>query len=146
MSMKKTDLEKNKMLKAANLIKASGISDRFGTLIDQITFGGQFNGISQGRLPDGSTNIVFMTNFTPRAANTLQGPQLSQVSAQPGGVVSFTFNITPGRLYRVEYKEYLDAPAWTHFSENQRATASAITVSDTVVPGTQRFYRIVLVN
>jgi hypothetical protein len=30
MSMKKTDLEKNKMLKAANLMKASGISDRFG--------------------------------------------------------------------------------------------------------------------
>ena len=30
MSMKKTDLEKNKMLKAANLVKASGISDRFG--------------------------------------------------------------------------------------------------------------------
>ena len=30
MSMKKTDLEKNKMLKAANLIKVSGISDRFG--------------------------------------------------------------------------------------------------------------------
>ena len=30
MSMKKTDLEKNKMMKMSNLMKVAGISDRFG--------------------------------------------------------------------------------------------------------------------
>lgn len=30
MSMKKTDLEKNKMLKSHNMMKAAGIPDRFG--------------------------------------------------------------------------------------------------------------------
>ena len=30
MSMKKTDLEKNKMIKAASMMKAIGIPDRFG--------------------------------------------------------------------------------------------------------------------
>ncbi len=138
------DLHANFQLSASG--EAIGLFAPDGTEQSTVVFSQQIRNVSQGRFPDGSTNIVFMTNFTPRAANTLQGPQLSQVSAQPGGVVSFTFNITPGRLYRVEYKEYLDAPAWTTFSENQRATSPAITVSDTVAPGTQRFYRIVLVN
>ncbi len=31
MSMKKTDLEKNKMLKANNAVKIAGVPDRFGT-------------------------------------------------------------------------------------------------------------------
>ncbi|MEI9960361.1 MAG: hypothetical protein WDM76_04285 [Limisphaerales bacterium] len=33
---------------------------------DIITFGAQTSDISQGRAPDGSTNIVFMTVTTPR--------------------------------------------------------------------------------
>ena len=54
-----------------------GISDRFGTLIDQITFGGQFNGISQGRLPDGSTNIVlFGETQSPDESNYLPIPNV----------------------------------------------------------------------
>ncbi len=43
-----------------------------GTQIDAVSFGGQFNGVSQGRLPDGGTNIVFFPETpTPKDANYL---------------------------------------------------------------------------
>lgn len=44
------------------------------TIIDRVAFGSQTRNISQGRLPDGGTNIVFFpTNFvSPAAANKFQ--------------------------------------------------------------------------
>ena len=54
-----------------------GIVDPLGTLIDQITFAGQFNGVSQGRLPDGSTNIVLFTETqSPEESNYLPIPNV----------------------------------------------------------------------
>lgn len=38
-------------------------------VIDQINFGAQTTSITQGRLPDGTTNIVFLPKATPEAAN-----------------------------------------------------------------------------
>lgn len=54
-----------------------GISDRFGNLIDQITFGLQFQGVSQGRLPDGTANIVlFVGTASPEESNYLPIPNV----------------------------------------------------------------------
>ena len=54
-----------------------GISDRFGNLIDQVTFGTQFQAVSQGRLPDGTTNIVFFVGTpTPDESNYLPIPNV----------------------------------------------------------------------
>jgi len=54
-----------------------GISDRFGNLIDQVTFGAQFQGVSQGRLPDGSANIVlFIGTPSPEESNYLPIPNV----------------------------------------------------------------------
>jgi hypothetical protein len=54
-----------------------GISDRFGSLIDQITFGSQFEGVSQGRLPDGTGNIVFFAGTaSPEESNYLPIPNV----------------------------------------------------------------------
>jgi hypothetical protein len=53
------------------------------TLIDAVDFGLQATGVSQGRLPDGSTNIVsFVYTSTPGAANTLSNnpPVLNAIS------------------------------------------------------------------
>ncbi len=42
------------------------------SIIDSVTFGAQFNGVSQGRLPDGASNMVsFPTTPTPDASNYL---------------------------------------------------------------------------
>ena len=52
--------------------EAIGISYPDGSLIDGITFGGQDHGVSEGRLPDGSTNIVrFPGTESPGDANFL---------------------------------------------------------------------------
>src|SRR5207244_5711295 len=57
-------------LKAAG--EAVGISFPDGTLIDGYAFGPQALGVSEGRLPDGSANIVqFPTTPTPADANYL---------------------------------------------------------------------------
>ena len=49
-----------------------GIADAAGGRIDDVTFGPQLNGISQGRLPDGAPSIVsFPTTSTPGEANFL---------------------------------------------------------------------------
>jgi hypothetical protein len=54
-----------------------GISDPFGVLIDQVTFGSQFTAVSQGRLPDGTTSIVlFPGTESPEESNYLPIPNL----------------------------------------------------------------------
>lgn len=54
-----------------------GICDRFGTLIDRVTFTTQFDGVSQGRLPDGTTNITFFAQTpTPEESNYLPIPNV----------------------------------------------------------------------
>lgn len=57
-------------------LKASGewlgISAADGTLIDGVTFGPQTTGVSEGRLPDGASNLVaFPATATPADANYL---------------------------------------------------------------------------
>ena len=47
------------------------------TLIDSVTFGEQTNNVSQGRFPDGTGNISFLTTWTPRGPNSLSGGQTS---------------------------------------------------------------------
>ncbi len=54
-----------------------GLSDRFGVLIDHVTFGPQSKGVSQGRLPDGATNVVFFPGTaTPEESNYLPIPNV----------------------------------------------------------------------
>ncbi len=49
-----------------------GLSDAFGTVVDAYRFGPQATGVSQGRLPDGTTNIVsFIETPTPEESNFL---------------------------------------------------------------------------
>jgi regulation of enolase protein 1 (concanavalin A-like superfamily) len=67
-----------------------------GTAIDTVTFLGQTNDVSQGRLPDGSPNIVFLPAPTPRTPNLVGAniaPVLSPIgnrSVHRGQVVTFT--------------------------------------------------------
>jgi len=49
--------------------EAIALYDPNGRRIDSVTFGPQTNNISQGRWPDGSSTVYYMTAPTPRAAN-----------------------------------------------------------------------------
>jgi hypothetical protein len=52
--------------------EAVGLASPTGIWVDAIVFGQQESGVSEGRLPDGSTNIVrFATTATPGASNFL---------------------------------------------------------------------------
>ena len=119
-----------------------------GTPQSTVTFTAQFQNVSQGRFPDGDTNtLVFMTNFTPRVANRLDRvvPQIASLSASSEGVISFTFNITPWKTYRIDSKTDLGLPDWT-LGPEQVAQTSTVTVTASTGAGTQRFYRVVLLN
>ncbi|HUR46834.1 MAG TPA: lamin tail domain-containing protein, partial [Candidatus Saccharimonadales bacterium] len=63
--------------KLSNSGEALGISYPDGSVIDSITFGPQQTGVSQGRLPDGSANIVsFPASPTPADSNFLPMPDV----------------------------------------------------------------------
>ncbi len=53
------------------------------TIIDSVTFGAQQNNVSQGRSPDGGTNIYFLPTASPRTANYFNtAPALATIPAQ----------------------------------------------------------------
>jgi len=60
--------------------EAIGLFDPDGQVVDAVVFGPQTNDVSQGRLPDGSSNIVFLATPTPRAPNGTN----STVTPEPG--------------------------------------------------------------
>jgi len=130
--------------------EAIGLFAPDGTPQSTVTFGQQFQNVSQGLFPDGNTNgIYFMTNFTPRAANTLGPtvpPHIDSVAVNSSGLVALTFSITAGKNYRIEFKDDLGASEWTPLGPSQTAGAATVTVHDFVNGRTQRFYRVVLVN
>jgi len=61
--------------------EAIGLFTPSGIAIDTVTFGAQITDVSMGRFPDGSGNIQFMTNYTPRAANFIPQPNVAPVLA-----------------------------------------------------------------
>jgi len=120
-----------------------------GTLQSAVTFGSQVTNVSQGLFPDGNTNgVYFFTNWSPRASNRLgppPSPQIGAFVAQAGGTFAFQASAIPGRTYRVEFKDDLNAPTWTTLGADLTATGSQIVVTDGPVGIAQRFYRVMLV-
>ncbi len=108
-----------------------------------MVFGPQIPNVSQGLFPDGDTNTYyFMTNFTPRAANTLAGPlRLTQISSD-GVVVTLQWSAIPGHTYRVQFKDNLAAPLWSALGQAIPAVAETLSLSDIVGTNRQRIYRV----
>jgi hypothetical protein len=115
-----------------------------------IVFGPQLQNVSQGLFPDGDTTTVhFMTNWTPRAANqigTPPSPHITAIAFPTDGTVSFTVSAIPGRTYRVEYKDELNALVWMPLGDNRVASSPLLTITDTFGGQLQRFYRMVLLQ
>ena len=129
--------------------EAIGLFAPDGTLVDSVTFGSQTNDVSQGRFPDGVGPVAFMTIPTPRAANVLPQPPepsvLSQVVLTEQGQFAFTFSTVAGQRYQVEYTDELTTPQWTPLGSVQDGTGGLLFVTDSILPGSQRFYRVVMV-
>ena len=127
-----------------------GLYGTNGTLQNTVTFGVQFENVSQGLFPDGNTNAVyFLANWTPRASNQLGQPPAPNVAGlvlQAGGSISFQVRVTPNRTYSVQYKDQLSAPAWTPLGNDQTASGPTLTVIDNLGSQPCRFYRLVLLQ
>jgi len=108
-----------------------------------VVFGAQTQNVSEGLFPDGVTNAFHsMTNWTPRAANTLSGPLSITAMTFQGVTVTLTWSAVPGRTYIVHFKDRLEAPEWTPLPAI-RAAGDTATIIDTLSPVARRFYRIV---
>ena len=60
--------------------------------------------------------------------------------------VSFIWSTYPGKTYRVQYKDDLNATPWTALGFDSIAAGYARFSTDTNAPSRQRFYRVLQVN
>ncbi|HEV8544425.1 MAG TPA: lamin tail domain-containing protein, partial [Verrucomicrobiae bacterium] len=113
-----------------------------GSTVDLVTFGSQAADVSEGRSPDGSSNIATQAVATPGAPNGGLDPnalQFRSVSIAQGSV-TLTWNGVAGSTYAVLYKNSLTDASWTQL-RTVAATGSTTSTTDTV-SGASRFYRI----
>ena len=123
--------------------EAIGLFSPGGVAQHAVVFGKQIQNVSQGLFPDGATNnVYFMTNWTPRAANTLAGPLRFAAISFNAGVVTLTWSALPGHAYQVQFKDSLDAPAWTPLGDAVPAVDLTASATDLVPPNARRFYRV----
>jgi len=147
------DLHVNFQLRAVG--EEIGLFDPSGVLVDGITFTNQLDDISAGRYPDGSSTLYLMPGTaTPRAANKIGGDgthplitPVAIVTGPNGQQVSFSFPTVPGKTYRVLWTANLAEPVnWQPLSQDIVGDGSNHNIVDSILPGTQRFYRIEVVN
>jgi hypothetical protein len=122
--------------------EAIGLYAPDGTLQHAVVFGAQLQNISQGLFPDGATNqFNFMTNWTPRAANTLAGPLHLGITLN-GAEVTLRWSAVPGRVYQVQFKDSLAAPQWTPLGEAVVPAGEIGSATDALPLNSPRFYRV----
>lgn len=114
-----------------------------GALLDSVTFGVQTNNISQGRFPDGNSDLRFFTKATPGASNVPNVTfRFQNIALDEAGNIAIRWQTQPGATYRVEYKSALESPSWNNLME-VTATATSTEKLDVVSLNQTRFYRIV---
>jgi len=117
-----------------------------GQIIDSVSFGPQTDDISQGRFPDGTADIFFMSTPTPRASNVLSTlptpPDILGVRLLPGGLMVMTIAAIPGASYQVEYTDDLSNPEWLPLGPLLPASGDTLEITLAVEAIPQRFFRI----
>jgi len=108
----------------ASLLQATN-GDFYGTT----RFGGVFN-----------LGTVFRLSFSSLAAPVFQSV------TRTGPTFLLTFSSVPGRTYQMQFKTDLSQNGWKDLGSTFSATNITMTVSDSIHPDAQRFYRIALVN
>ena len=125
--------------------EAIGLFAPDGRPIDTVTFGPQTNNISQGRLPDGSAEVHFLSRPTPRAANApdsaATAPVFTKIELLATGDLNLTWRTISGKTYRLEYKTDLRDLAWSTVGDYP-ATGSSLSVPDRIGVTPQRIYRV----
>lgn len=132
------------------LIYSLGTAAPTGTALDPIT----------GLFSWTATEAALGTNFVELVLTDTGSPRLSQTKTVrilvlrrlslsieiSGAEVVLHFETLAGRSYRAEYKDTLMDEVWRPLGEPQTATATQLSIRDTQTSGTQRFYRVILVE
>ena len=141
----RSDLHVNFKLTATG--NSIGLFAPDGAPIDTITFGPQPTDASEGRSPDGSTNIVQLQYPTPRAPNPdvrlaprLQSPTLMDHR------LSLSWQAIAGRSYRVESKHDLNESNWQPVTDDRQAVSPVETLTILLDNAQRSFYRVILVK
>ena len=113
-----------------------------GTLIDTVTFGQQYEDVSQGRTTDGGAEIAYLVMPTTGVTNSGAAGLPGVSFVKSGAVVTFTLSVLPKYSYRLQSKDDLTSATWTLIGEPVTATGTSLTISDTAATVPQRFYRL----
>ena len=113
-----------------------------GTLIDTVTFGQQYEDVSQGRTTDGAAEIAYLVMPTPGVTNSGAAGLPGVSFVKSGAVVTFTLSVLPKYSYRLQSKDDLTSATWTLIGEPVTATGASLTISDPAATVPQRFYRL----
>jgi hypothetical protein len=75
------------------------------------------------------------------------GPvKITTFDVSPSGVVTLTWNSTPGKTYRLQRNANLDGTTWSNLGGAINATDTTTTATDNVGSNVRRFYRILQTN
>ena len=92
--------------------------------------------VSDDGQPPARTTRSFHIHVGLPSPATIQGPT-------PEGQIRLTFDTIEGSHYRVEYKTDLSEPVWTTWGDNLLAKGPSLFIEETILPGSQRFYRVI---
>lgn len=115
------------------------------TALHTVTFGVQSANVSQGLYPDGAVgSVVFMSNWSPKAANRLGARTIPQfVGFQwREGRIELVINADSGHSYLVESAEEVQGSVWIPVTPPQVATEPRLQFSLPVEAVPRRFYRV----
>ncbi|MBP8259618.1 MAG: lamin tail domain-containing protein [Verrucomicrobia bacterium] len=130
--------------------EAIGLFAPDGSAIDAIVFESQTANVSEGLYPDGQILRLSMPIPTPGQPNVIPPaivpPVVSGFEQGPDGAVRLTVPTSPGHTYCIEFTDDLSAPAWTPLEPSWFAISEEATFVDDAPNGSQRFYRIVLIE
>jgi len=102
--------------------------------------------VSQGRWPDGMTDLYFMPTPTPAASNVILSnppPEIHIIAIQAltEERVAITWSSEAGRNYRLQYTDNVDDETWSDLPE-VTAIADLTSMTNQVSGVLQRFYRV----
>ncbi len=124
--------------------EAIGLYNTAGIAQHTVIFGRQTENVSEGLYPDADIDHIYsMTNWTPRASNTLLGPLRIVEVTFNAGIVTITWAAVPGRNYQVLYKDSLGDTGWLPLAAPFEANAEMVFKTDSVASLPHRFYRVV---
>ena len=115
------------------------LCDGDGRTIDQVKFGLQEAGATEGRLPDGTSSINKMIPSPGKPNSALPSVGWTETT---GSHFVLSFQALEGRTYRLEYKDDLTDPSWMAFTGSLLSSGAVTVPMD--ITNAQRFFRVVL--